>query len=279
MNIAVIGLGLMGASLARALSGFHNARITGADTKEDVCRKAVESGLVEQAWTSPREAMKEAELIIFCVYGRYIPDIIRDNLDLMRPGLIVADICGVKNRLYSQLKVLIPPQVRYIGLHPMAGKERDGFENSDPAIYRDSGFIICPENEADEATIQLMKDLAAHIGAARLAVVSADCQDEIIAYTSSLMHIAAAGLCLDYHPEMTSAFTAGAFRDCTRVADINAGAWTDLLLDNRLQTLKRLDNYMGSLALFRNALLNSDGETLHELLSAAGDNKRKMLQL
>lgn len=279
MNIAVIGLGLMGASLAQALNGFQNARITGVDIREDVCRRAVESGVVKRAWTAPQEAMKEADLIIFCVYGRYIPDMIRDNLDLMRPGLIVADICGVKNRLYSQIKPLIPPQVHYIGLHPMAGKERDGFENSDPAIYRNSGFIICPGGEADEETTQLMKALAVHIGATRLAVVSADCQDEIIAYTSSLMHIASAGLCLDYHPEMTSAFTAGAFKDCTRVADINAEAWTDLLLDNRLQTLERLDNYMANLALFRNALMSSDSEALYGLLLTAGDNKRKMLRL
>lgn len=279
MNIAVIGLGLMGASLARALCGFQDARIIGADIKSDVCRRAVETGVVERAWTSPREAMKDADLIIFCVYGRHIPGLIRDNRDVLRPGLIMADICGVKKRLYSRLSALIPPGVCYIGLHPMAGKERDGFENADPAIYRNSGFIICPESDVPEEALRLMKDLATHIGAARLAVVSADRQDEIIAYTSSLMHIASAALCLDFHPEMTSAFTAGAFRDCTRVADINAEAWTELLLDNRSHALERLEKYMANLDLFRNAFLNSDGEALRALLSAAGDNKRKMLRL
>jgi len=279
MNIAVIGLGLMGASLALALKGFQGSRITGADLREEVCAEAVESGVVAEAWPAPREALKNADMVIWCLYGQHIPKIVRDNLDLMRPGLIMADICGVKGSLYSELRGLIPPEVTYVGLHPMAGKERDGYENADSSLYRNSGMIISPGNGADEEVVELMKKMAAYIGAIRLAVVSPDVQDEIIAYTSSLMHIASAGLCLDYHPEMTSAFTAGAFRDCTRVADINAGAWTELLMDNRTHTLDRLDKYIANLGLFRRALEESDNPALFELLKTAGDNKRKMLTL
>lgn len=279
MNIAVIGLGLMGASLAGALHGFQEARIIGADKDETVCHEAEKSGLVERAWTDPGEAIKEADLVIFCVYARHIPEIISANIGLLKPGMIMADICGVKNQLYAKLKDIIPPFIDYIGLHPMAGKERDGFENADPAIYRNSGFIICPGSGTSEKAVEMMKSLAAHIGASRLAVVSPEQQDEIIAYTSSLMHISAAGLCLDYNPSMTSAFTAGAFRDCTRVADINAEAWTELLMDNRGYTLDSLEKYMASLELFRKALSEQDAASLHSLLAAAGDNKRKMLTL
>lgn len=277
MNIAIIGLGLMGASLARALKGFQGSRITGADLREEVCAEAVESGVVAEAWPAPREALKNADLVIWCLYGQHIPDIVRANLDLMRPGLIMSDICGVKSRLYSELRGLVPPEVTYVGLHPMAGKERDGFENADPDIYRDAGLIISPGNGADEEIVELMKKMADHIGVTRLAVVSPEVQDEIIAYTSSLMHIASAGLCLDYHPKMTSAFTAGAFRDCTRVADINADAWTELLMDNRIHALDRLNKYIANLTLFRQALEEFDNQALCGLLTNAGDNKRKML--
>ena len=279
MNIAVIGLGLMGASLAKALDGFQGSYVIGCDLREEVCAKAVESGVVAEAWTAPREALKKADMVIWCLYGRHIPDIVRNNLDLMRPGLIMADICGVKGRIYSELSALVPPEVIYVGLHPMCGKERDGFENADSAIYRNSGLIISPGNGAGEEIVELMKNMAAHIGVTRLAVVPPGLQDEIIAYTSSLMHIASAGLCLDYHPQMTSAFTAGAFRDCTRVADINAGAWTELLMDNRLHTIERLDKYIANLNLFRRALEKSDNKALFGLLKNAGDNKRKMLTL
>jgi Prephenate dehydrogenase len=192
---------------------------------------------------------------------------------------VLADICGVKSRLYPALEEMLPPTVEYIGLHPMAGKERDGFENADPAIYRNCGFIICPVEGTADSTVRLMRELAQHIGAARIAVTSPDRQDEIIAYTSGLMHIAAAGLCLDFHPQMSSAFAAGAFRDCTRVADINAGAWTELLMDNRPAILDQLGKYMASLECFRRALADSDEASLHSLLETAGNNKRKMLQL
>ena len=123
-----------------------------------------------------------------------------------------------------------------------------------------------------------MRELAAHIGAVRLAVISPRKHDSIIAYTSDLMHIASAGLCMEYHPELTSAFTAGAFRDCTRVADINADAWTELLLDNRGHTLERLDEYIRSLRKIRDAMAASDENELRALLERAGKNKREMLK-
>lgn len=279
MNIAVIGLGLMGASLAGALRGFRGARIVGADRRPEVCRLALEAGLVEQAQPDPGLALEDADLAIFCLYARGIPEIIRGNLSRLKPGLVLADICGVKKQLYPALKELLPPSVEYIGLHPMAGRERDGFENADPTLYRNCGFIICPVESTAGPTIQLMQDLARHIGAARIAVVSPEEQDEIIAYTSSLMHIAAAGLCLDFHPQISSAFTAGAFRDCTRVADINAEAWTELLMDNRPATLDRLGKYMAGLESFRRALEDSNEVDLRNLLESAGRNKRKILQL
>ncbi len=278
MNIAVIGLGLMGASLAGALKGFENCSVWGVDKEPELCRQALAQGLVEKAFSDPRPALAECRLIIFCVYARHIPKILQDNADLLRPGLIIADICGVKSRLNEKLKALLPPQVIHIGLHPMAGKEKDGFENHDIQLYQGCGFIICREDNSPEESLALMRRLARHIGAARIAEVSPQRQDEIIAYTSSLMHIAAAALCLDYHPDMSSAFTAGAFRDCTRVGDINAAAWTELLMDNRDFTLENLDKYLANLSRFRQALADEDQQGLRELLQSAGDNKRKMLK-
>jgi prephenate dehydrogenase len=122
-----------------------------------------------------------------------------------------------------------------------------------------------------------MRALAEHIGAARIAVSDPAAHDAVIAYTSDLMHIAAAGLCVDFHPDMTLAYAAGAFRDCTRIADINAAAWTELLLSNADNTLGMLDRYMASLAHIRRALAERDEAALCALLDRAGRNKREML--
>jgi prephenate dehydrogenase len=276
-RISVIGLGLMGASLAGALKGFRDASIVGADVQDDVCRKAMSGGVVDEAFTDAGMAIKDADLVVFCVYAGQIPPLAAANFSAFKPGAVVTDICGVKSGLYARLDGLLPENIDYVGIHPMAGKERDGFDNADPAIYKNTGFIICPLPSSRQENVGLMRELAEYIGAARLAVVPPAEHDAIIAYTSDLMHIASAGLCIDYHPDITPAFTAGAFRDCTRVADINAGAWTELLLDNREHTLRRLDGYIDSLRRIRDALKDGDEAGLFSLLERAGTNKREML--
>jgi prephenate dehydrogenase len=277
-RIGIIGLGLMGASLAGALRGWRDAAIVGADTLAGARDRAASLGMVDEAYADAREAIHGADLVIFCVYAHRIPSLIEGNTQAFRPGTLVTDICGVKSGLYAKIEGMLPEGTDYVGIHPMAGKERAGFENADPAIYKNSGFIICPLPESRQENIALMREMASYIGAARVALCPPDEHDSIIAYTSDLMHIASAGLCADFHPGMTSAFTAGAFRDCTRVADIDAEAWTELLMDNRKFTKDRLDRYIASLTAIRRALADGDGQTLFGILSRAGENKREMLK-
>jgi prephenate dehydrogenase len=172
---------------------------------------------------------------------------------------------------------LLPPGTDYIGIHPMAGKERDGFDNGEAAIFQGAGFLITPLPCTKSTSVELMRELAGYIGATKLAVANPEKHDEIIAYTSDLMHIAAACLCMDYHPDMTAAYTAGAFRDCTRIADINADAWTELLLTSGKPVIDRLECYLESLTQVRDALASRDADTLRALLTKAGDQKREML--
>ncbi|MDR1378763.1 MAG: prephenate dehydrogenase [Synergistaceae bacterium] len=276
-RIGIIGLGLMGASLAGALHGFKNARIAGADVSEGVCVKAKQAGFVDEAYVDAGDAIHGADLIIFCVYARHIPRLISENALCFKTGSVVSDICGVKSELYAKLRGLLPEHVDYVGIHPMTGKERDGIDNADPAIYKNSGMIICPLPSSKPEDIALMKDIAEYIGVTRLATSPPGEHDSVIAYTSDLMHIAAAGLCVEFHAGMTSAFAAGAFRDCTRIANINPEAWTELLMDNRSHTLARLNEYIGSLQTIRRSLADGDKTLLYSLLDKAGRNKRKML--
>ena len=268
----------MGASMAYALRGFRRAVILGADTDDLVCRRAESAGAVHRAYNDPLRVMEQADLLLFCVYAHHIPSLLERGAKRLKAGCLLGDICGVKTALYEKIESLLPPGVDYVGLHPMAGKERDGYENADAALYRGCGFIITPLPRSSAAGIAAMKELASHIGAARLSVCPPREHDALIAYTSDLMHIAAAGLCLHPREGMTPAFTAGAFRDCTRVADINAEAWTELLLDNRARTAACLAQYIADLGEIQAALEQNDGPRLRELLHRAGENKREMLR-
>jgi prephenate dehydrogenase len=277
-QIGLVGLGMMGSSLAMALKGFRGARIVGSDVNELACRHAVASGWVTTASAHAEDAFAGTDLLIFCVYAHHIPPLLETYAALLKPGSVVSDICGVKSGLYTKLDALIPEGIDYIGIHPMAGKERDGFSNASPGLYQDTGLIIVPLPNTKTESISLMRDLAAHIGATHVALSPPDEHDAIIAYTSDLMHIAAAGLCMDYHPDITSAYTAGAYRDSTRVSDINADAWTELLMDNRINTCGFLDRYITNLLAVRRTLSKGDTERLRALLTKAGVNKREMLK-
>lgn len=275
-TVGIVGLGLMGASMALALRGFRDARLLGADKDGLVCRRAVAAGIVHEATDDVGYIVEQSDLILFCVYARHIPGLVQAHAKRLKPGCVVSDICGVKGPLYEALLPLLPEGAAYVGVHPMAGKERDGYENAEPGLYRGCGFLITPTARSTDESVALMRELAGYIGAARISVVSPAEHDEVIAYTSDLMHIAAAGLCVRPHPGFGPAFTAGAFRDCTRVADINAEAWTELLMDNRGNTAAALDRYIADLRDIRAALDAGDRQALGAILRRAGENKREM---
>ncbi|GHU50606.1 prephenate dehydrogenase [Clostridia bacterium] len=277
-KVCIIGLGLMGASLAKALKGFRNAEIVGVDTDKYTRDKALYTRTVSAASHDAVTVVGGANLIIFCVYPHHIPEILESCSGSFAEDAVISDICGVKKGLYEKLMPIIPGHVDYVGIHPMAGRERDGIDNADAALFKDTGFIICPLSSTKKSSIQLMSDVAHHIGASRLAVTPIELHDEIIAYTSDLMHISAAALCMDYHPNMTLAYTAGAFRDCTRVGDINADAWAELLMANSANTIASLDRYIARLTEIRESLRIGDEEKLNGLLELGGDNKRLMLE-
>lgn len=139
-----------------------------------------------------------------------------------------------------------------------------------------TGFIITPSKTAKPQSIALIHEMAHYIGATRITQASPKEHDSVIAYTSDLMHIAAAGLCLDYHPNMNRAYTAGAFRDCTRIANINPELWTELFLSNGENTVKEIDRYLESLCKLRSAIAQKDGDKLRTLLTQVRENKAAM---
>lgn len=277
-KISIIGLGLIGGSVAMALRGFKNAVIIGVDTNKDTREKALCCGAVDEVYQTADKAVFESDLIILCVYPHHIIDFFKSHANDLKSGCIVTDVCGAKTNLYKELSKLIPADIEYIGIHPMAGKEVDGFDNAAKELFVNTGFLITPFQATHEKSVLLMEELAKYIGATRIAVTAPEAHDDIIGYTSDLMHISATALCMHYHPDMTSAFTAGAFRDCTRIANINPDLWTELLLTNADKILPHLDKYIEYLNKMKDAMEQCDNKKLHELLDLAGINKKEMLK-
>ncbi len=275
-KIAVIGLGIIGGSMAYALNGFKNATIYGCDTDPETREKALQKGAVHQVSANSRDAICDADLVILCTYPETIINIIKENKEYFKPGAVVTDVCGVKTELTKRIEENLPQGCQYVGGHPMAGKETHGFDSATPELFGMCGFIITPSASSAPEGIDLVRKMAQYIGATRIWTASPEEHDSVIAYTSDLMHVSASALCLDYNPKMNRAYTAGAFRDCTRIANINPELWSELFLENRGFLLEELETYINSLSKFKTAILEKDGGELIDLLSRVRKNKLDM---
>ncbi|MBR5154965.1 MAG: prephenate dehydrogenase [Clostridia bacterium] len=275
-KIAVIGLGIIGGSMAYALNGFKNATIHGCDIDPDTRKKALERSAVHQVSPDAASAIENADLVVLCTYPEMIVNTIQKNLKIFKKGAIITDVCGVKTKLAQEIEEILPEGCQYVGGHPMAGKETHGFDSAAPELFGMCGYIITPSASSTNDGIGLIYQMAKYIGATRICVATPEEHDSVIAYTSDLMHISASALCLDYNKKMNRAYTAGAFRDCTRIANINPPLWTELFLENRNFLLEELGTYINSLNKFKIAIEEKNADELCKLLATVRENKLYM---
>lgn len=275
-KIMIVGLGLIGGSMAYALRGFKNAEIIGVDIDPETRRKAVKEKAVHRACADMSDAAYEADLIIMCTYPDLAVKLLEDHRDELKRGVVVTDVCGVKTDVSRRIRRALPDHADYVGGHPMAGKEVEGFDNACPELFWMTGYIITPFADSKPESVKLIKELAHFIGATRITVASPEEHDAIIAYTSDLMHVSASALCLTYPEKMNRAYTAGSFRDCTRIARINPELWTELFLSNAKNIAAEIDRLIENLNTIKSAILSNDEKGLYSILERVHKNKLTM---
>jgi len=156
--------------------------------------------------------------------------------------------------------------IRYVGTHPMAGKEVAGFANSDVDLYKNASYIITPTELTDQAAVETLSALATAIGFTRIEITDPENHDRIISYTSQLAHVVSSAYIKSPTAEMTLGFTAGSFQDMTRVAKLDPDMWTVLFALNQEPLLGELNTLIDNLTVFRNALAAEDTEKMRALL-------------
>lgn len=275
-KIAIIGLGIIGGSTAYALGGFRSGTVVGCDVNAETREMALRSGAISEAYENAGDAIENADLIVLATYPEGIVKTVAENKDRFKVGAVITDVCGVKKDIAAEMANVLPDGVDYVGGHPMAGKEVDGFANASADMFEGCGFIITPIEGSRSESVELVREMAEYIGAARIAVTEPELHDSTIAYTSDLMHIAASALCLDFHENMSLAYTAGAFRDCTRIALINPELWTELFMANAQNTVAEIDKFINSLMQLRDSIAEGDEERLCRLLTQVRENKIEM---
>ncbi len=272
MNILIVGLGLIGGSFAKALKGFPNAKVFGADIDERVTRQAEADGAISKGVCDADGLLQDMDIVILCVTPKAAVDFI--NTKTFKKDALVTDVCGVKGMMFSEIK---NENIDYIGGHPMAGRECDGYENSTGDLFRGANYIMVTKESNTIEHIQNMQDIIKYIGCAKITRTTSREHDVMIAYTSQLMHVVAATLCDNEILDRAEGFSAGSLRDCTRVAKLNPKMWAELFVENQEALSEQIDIFTASLKKIEMMIKNSDVSGIEDFLTVTCERKKRYL--
>lgn len=258
MKIVVYGLGIIGASLAAALKKSGHT-VFGKNRSRDAVEYALEHGMID----GEAESFCGADVVFLALP----PEATLRAFDLEFPdGCIVADICGVK-RSIEEAVYAVPRNYRYVGTHPMAGKETSGIRSASGELFQGKNLVLTVCEKTDPSAVQLIRRLGTDAGFSRIVVCSAEEHDKKIALTSQLAHIVSNAYIRSPEAGKTIVgFTGGSFQDMTRVGGVDADLWTDLYFANRDFLLSETEGLIGRLSQYCEALRNGDKESMRALL-------------
>lgn len=273
-KLVIVGLGLIGGSLAMAARGFEGYQVIGVDVSEPTLRFADQHGVADVV-TGDDSVIRQADVTFLCLHPGGILRFLEEHRNDFKPGSLVADVCGVKTAVMEAARCL-PPEVDFIGCHPMAGKETSGIEHADAALFHRAHFILTPRPESTQAHLDLLAQLALHIGCRDVVNTTPERHDAIIAYTSQVMHIMAVAVCDDPGLFDCQGFEGGSFRDCTRVAALDVPLWTQLFSLNAPALTRVIRTLEENLRSYRQVIEQGDTQALHDKLAVSAHRKRRM---
>lgn len=265
MNIAIVGLGLIGGSLALAASQHTAHNIIGIDRNAAVLQSALECGAIDEIGGS--ESLSRADLTIICLYPEATVSFAKENAELFKKNSIVTDVCGIKTQICRELEPIAEAHgFTFIGGHPMAGKEAFGFANAQASLFEGASYIFTPSENAPEAAKKLLADFVTELRFGRVVITTPQEHDRIIAYTSQIPHALACAYVLMPECRRQSGFSAGSFKDVSRVANINETLWTELFLANKENLCEEIGALTENLEKIKNAVLGGDSAEIRRLL-------------
>ena len=276
MNITIVGLGLIGGSFCKAISRMTEHKCYGMDINNDV----IHSAIAQKAIIDKVEDVSQSDLTIICLYPKATIEFILNNCEKFKKGSIVIDSCGIKKAITEKVsEKLLKCGVTFVGAHPMAGREFSGFDYSVPELFENASLILTPDENADEEKISVVRNLAYQLSFKKVVVTTPEEHDRIISYTSQLAHIVSSAYIKSPTAQEQSGFSAGSFKDLTRVARLNENMWTSLFLLNKENLISEISLIIENLNDYKNALESDDSETLNSLLKEGRILKEKSMEL
>ena len=273
-KVGIVGLGLMGASFGRVLvkNGYE---VYGADKSDAVMQKALLAG----AYTEPLDEKNAAEvdLLVVAIFPRAFEEAVRRYLPFLKKGAVVSDFCGNKRIVAQAMKKLSAGRgdVVFVGGHPMAGREYSGVEHSSVRLFDGASMILVPVTE-DLFALSELKKFYLSLGFGEVVVTTPEQHDKMISYTSQLCHVVSNAFIKSESAKTHGGYSAGSYRDLTRVARLNPDMWAELMMDNRDYLKGELDGLIRSLQAYSDALGKGEEEKLRALLAEGDRIKREI---
>ena len=273
-TIGMIGLGLIGASMCKALAAAGH-RTLGRDTDEHTMKYALLDHTVEAELTE--ENLPECDFLFLAVYPQAAVEALRTLAPQVRPGTVVADLCGVKQVVCGPCRELAQRYgFTFIGAHPMAGRQFSGIKYATADLFKGAPMILIPRENEDLFQVSRFSELIRQAGCGSVTVTTAENHDRMIAFTSQLAHVVANAYVKSPTARELKNFAGGSFRDLTRVAWLNEKMWTELFLENAEDLGQELDHLISSLSEYRDAIAAGDAQRLEALLRAGRIRKEEL---
>lgn len=272
MKVGIVGLGLIGGSMAKSVKARTAHTVWGADLDQETMALARMSGAIDGALTE--ENLPDCDLILVAICPGAAIQWVQSHAERISRSAILVDLCGVKRVVVEALAPIAEARgFAYIGGHPMAGRERGGFTASSEDLYAGASMILTPDKRTDMRLLETLKAFFLDIGFAGLTFSDPEEHDRIIAFTSQLAHITSSAYVKSPEAQRRRGFSAGSFQDMTRVARLDENMWTELFLDDADYLVKELDILIENLTAYSNALKSGDAERVRALLKEGRELK------
>lgn len=274
MKVGVVGLGLIGGSAAKAYKAAGHV-VYGYDTDTTVQGYAELDGTIDGALTAGK--IKACELLILAATPGAVIGYLESNAGNIPSNTLVVDFCGTKRAVCAKGFALAAQYgFTFVGGHPMAGLQYSGYKHSRATLFAGASFIMVPPVHDDIALLDRVKQALSPLEFKKFVVTTADFHDRMIAYTSQMCHIVSNAFIKSPSAQYHKGYSAGSFRDFTRVSRLNEGMWTELFLENSENLLAELDLLINSLTQYREAIASSSSDTLCSLLREGREAKENI---
>lgn len=272
MIVGIVGLGLIGGSMAKSIKNRTAHTVYGADLNAETMTMARMCGAMDAPLTA--ENLPQCDLVLVAIRPGAAVEWVRQNAEHISKSAILVDLCGVKRTVVKAITPIAAEHgFAYIGGHPMAGKERGGFTAATDDLYVGASMILTPDERTDMQLLETLKAFFLDLGFAGLTFSTPEEHDRIIAFTSQLAHITSSAYVKSPEAQKRRGFSAGSFQDMTRVARLDEDMWTELFLDDADYLTGELEVLVGHLAEYLDALKARDADTLRALLRDGREKK------